>query len=278
LVLAPRLWERVRENENTLLEHDRDGSQPVVVITEELARQAWPGEEPIGRRLRRGGAAGTSSPWMTVVGVVSDVKEDNFNFRLNRPAWYIPYAQLSLAEAPLNLLVRTTSDPAAAVPAVRAAIRSVDRQLAVSNVQTMTEQVASIPVTERFSAVLMTALASLGLFLAACGLYGVIAYSTSQRTGEIGLRMALGASPRDVLRLVMGQGATVVVIGLVVGLVLARALSAALSGTLNAIDSGDPTTFAAVTILLAAASAAACYLPARRATRVDPIVALRTAN
>jgi putative ABC transport system permease protein len=135
--------------------------------------------------------------------------------------------------------------------------------------------VSGILVTERFSAVLMTTLASVGLFLAACGLYGVMAYSSSQRTGEIGLRMALGATRRDVIALVMRQGASMVAIGLFAGVALARALSVILTRTLYGVNPDDPFTFAAVSIVLAAVSAAACYLPARRATRVDPLVALR---
>jgi len=139
----------------------------------------------------------------------------------------------------------------------------------------MTEHVAQILVTERFSAVLMTTLASIGLFLAACGLYGVIAYSASERTGEIGVRMALGAGRRDVLALVMRQGAAMVAVGLAAGIVLARALSLVLAGTLYSVSPNDPLTFVMVIAVLATVSAAACYLPALRATRVDPLVALR---
>jgi putative ABC transport system permease protein len=255
-------------------EHDRDGAPPVVVITEELARQAWPNADPIGRRIRRGRAQDNTFPWLTVVGVVANVKEDLFNFRIDRPAWYLPYAQQQTA-ASLNLLVRTSRDPAAAAAAVRGAIRSLDSQQAVSGVMTMTEHLSELVVTERFSAVLMTTLASLGLFLAACGLYSVIAYSASQRTGEIGLRMALGANSADVLRLVMGQGVVLVALGLLIGCAAARALSVAVSTMLFGVQPDDPATFVVVAALLAAVSLTACYMPARRATKIDPLTALK---
>ena len=255
-------------------EHDREGTPPVVVITEELARQAWPNEDPIGRRIRRGRTQDTTFPWLTVVGVVADVKEDLFNFRRDRPAWYLPYAQQQTT-ASLNLLVRTSGDPAAASAAVRGIIRSLDSQQAVSGVMTMSEHVSALLVTERFSAVLMTTLASLGLFLAACGLYSAIAYSASQRTGEIGLRLALGAESRDVLRLVMGRGIGLVALGLTIGCALARAVSVALSATLFGVQSNDPATFAVVAALVAGVSLTACYVPAYRATRIDPLTALK---
>jgi predicted permease len=257
-------------------DHDREGAQLVAVITEGFARQAWPGEDPIGRRIRRGRAGDTVFPWMTVVGVVADTREDGFNFRLDRPTWYLPYAQQTTAGFSLNLVARAGGDPKALVLALRETVRAVDEQQAVSPGSTMTEHVASILVTERFSAVLMTTLASVGLFLAACGLYGVIAYSASQRTGEIGLRMALGAGRRDVLTMVMRQGASMVAIGIISGAALARTLSVVLAGTLYGVNPNDPATFAAVIIVLATVSAAACYLPALRATRIDPLVALRS--
>jgi len=269
---------RVRLVQGRLIdEHDRQDTQPVVVVTEELARQAWPSDTAIGKRVRRGRAADASFPWMTVVGVVSDVKEDAFNFRINRPAWYVPYAQLSaVPNASLNLIVRSTGDAAAMTAAVTAALRSAAPQLAISNVQPMTEGVAAILVTERFSAVLMTALGSLGLFLAACGVYGVIAYSASQRKGEIGLRIALGAAPLQVLSLIMTEGASMVVIGLASGLVFARALGVAIASQLYGVNTADPTIYAAVAIVLAAVSAAACLLPALRAAHVDPLTALKS--
>jgi putative ABC transport system permease protein len=255
-------------------EHDRDGSLPVVVVTEQLAREAWPDEHPIGKRIRRGRPGDTAFAWMTVVGVVGDVKEDRFNFRIDRAGWYIPYRQQPAA-ATLNLLARIAGDPASIAPALRAALRSVDAQQPISAVMTMNDQLGDLLITERFSAVLMTVLALLGLLLAACGLYGVVAYSTTERTGELGLRMALGARPRDVVALVMRDGVILVAAGLAAGAVLARAVGAALSSTLFGVRASDPATFAAVAGLLAAVSLTACYIPARRATRIDPLTALK---
>ncbi|HEY7911238.1 MAG TPA: FtsX-like permease family protein, partial [Blastocatellia bacterium] len=152
---------------------------------------------------------------------------------------------------------------------------SLDADLPVSNVMTMNDHLAEVLITERFSAVLMGTLAALGLMLAAFGLYGVMAYSVSQRTGEIGLRMALGARPRDVLKLVMGHGVVIILIGLSAGLLGAWAVTRLLSGTLYQVSPDDPATFILVAVLLASVALLACYLPARRATRVDPMVALR---
>ena len=154
-------------------ETDRDGTPPVVVISEELARQAWPGQDPIGKRLRRGRQPSAVTPWMTVVGIVADVKEDRFNFRGARPVWYVPYAQSSVS-AGLNVVARTSGDATSIARDVRTALRSVDADLAVSRVVSMTDHVAELLVTERFSATLMTMLGSIGVFLAIGGLYGVI--------------------------------------------------------------------------------------------------------
>lgn len=259
-----------------LNEQDHAGSPPVVVITSTLARQEWPGQDPIGKRLRRVRRQQTDLPWMTVVGVVDDVKEDRFNFRNDRAAWYVPYAQDSSVAAPLSLVIRSSANPEAVAAEVRRAIRSIDGRQPVSRMVTMPQHLSDILVTERFSAALMTALAALGLFLAACGLYGVISYSVSQRTSELGLRLALGANRASVVRLVLGRAILLVGVGLAAGTLLARVSGMFLAGTLYEIAPGDPATFAIVAIALAAVSALACSVPALRATRIDPLVALRT--
>jgi len=256
-------------------EHDRDGTLPVVVVTEALAKEGWPGEDAIGRRIRRGRVSDTQFPWLTVVGIVADVKEDRFNFRSDRAAWYLPMGQHPLAAGSLSLVVRANGDPASVSAAVREAIRSIDPQQSVSSTVTMPDHVADLLVTERFTAVLMTTLSSVGLLLAALGLYGVVAYSATQRTVEIGVRMALGATGGDVVRLVVGQAVLLAAAGLGLGFVCARGLSLALTDILYGIDAGDARTFAAVALVLAGAVITACYLPARRATRVDPMTALR---
>ncbi len=256
-----------------LNEQDRAKGLPVVVISEELARQGWPGEDPVGKRIK-GLAAGRTIPWLTVVGVVKDVKEDRFNFRINRPAWYVPYEQSENTQ-PLDLVVKANGDPSSLTAAILDAVRSVDPNQPVSNVMTMKDNVAGVLVTERFGAVLMGALATLGLTLAVIGVYGVMAYSVSRQTAEMGLRVALGARPSDILKMVVGRGVRLVAAGLSVGLVGALILTRFLSGSLYGMNPNDSLTFGVVSLLLAAVALGACYIPARRAMHVDPMVALR---
>ena len=254
-------------------ETDRAGKPPVVVISEELAREAWPGEDPLGKRIKRV-RPNQDFPWMTVIGVVKDVKEDLFNYRINRPVWYVPYAQLE-NNFPVNLVVRTSSDPARVIAAVREAIHAVDPDQPVSNVMTMNENLAGVLVTERFSAILMNALGASGLLLAALGLYGVMAYSVSQRTAEIGVRVALGAQRIHVLQLILSQGAKLTLLGVVIGVAAAWALTRLLGGLLFEVNATDPATFLSISLLLVSIALIACFLPARRALSVDPVIALR---
>jgi putative ABC transport system permease protein len=254
-------------------ETDRAGKPPVVVISEELARQAWPGEDPLGKRIKRV-RPNQDFPWMTVIGVVKDVKEDLFNYRINRPVWYVPYAQVE-NNFPVNLVVRTSSDPASVTAAVREAIHAVDPDQPVSNVMTMNENLAGVLVTERFSAILMSALAASGLLLAALGLYGVMAYSVSQRTAEIGVRVALGAQRIHVLQLILGHGAKLTLLGVAIGFAAAWTLTRLLAGLLFEVNATDPATFLSISLLLVSIALIACLLPARRALSVDPVIALR---
>src|ERR1700686_176676 len=254
--------------------HDRAEGLPVVVISEELARQGWPGEDPIGKHIKRVRPGQNNFPWLTVVGVVKDVKEDRFNFRIDRPAWYLPYEQTENPQ-PLDLVVKTSGGPASLAAAVRDAVHAVDPDQAVSNVTTMQAHLAGVVITERFSAVLMGALAALGLTLAIIGLYGVMAYSVSRQTGEMGLRVALGATPREIFKMVVGRGLRLILSGLALGLAGALLLTRFLSAALYRVNPSDPLTFGLVAALLAIVALAACYVPARRATKVDPIVALR---
>ncbi|HEY2626370.1 MAG TPA: ABC transporter permease [Candidatus Udaeobacter sp.] len=254
-------------------ESDRAGSLPVVVISEELARQAWLGEDPLGKRIKRV-RADQNFPWMTVIGVVKDVKEDLFNYRVNRPVWYVPYAQVE-NNFPVNVVVRTNSDPTNLAAAVREAIHGIDPDQPISDVMTMNENLSGVLVTERFGAILMSVLAASGLLLAALGLYGVMAYSVSQRTAEIGLRVALGAQRAHVLQLVLGQGVKLTLLGVAIGLTAAWGLSRLLVSLLFGVSATDPTTFASISLLLVSIALLACFLPARRALTVDPMVALR---
>jgi putative ABC transport system permease protein len=254
-------------------ETDRAGKPPVVVISQELARQAWPGEDPLGKRIKRV-RPNQDFPWMTVIGVVKDVKEDLFNYRIDRPVWYVPYAQVE-NNFPVNLLVRTSSDPASVTAAVRQAIHAVDPDQPVSNVMTMNENLASVLVTERFSAILMSALAASGLLLAALGLYGVMAYSVSQRTAEIGVRVALGAQRIHVLQLILSHGAKLTLLGVAIVVAAAWGLTRLLAGLLFEVNATDPATFLFISLLLVSVALVACLLPARRSLSVDPVIALR---
>ena len=184
---------------------DRDvADAPRVVVTEELARQAWSGEDPIGRRIRRGRAADTQHPWLTVVGVVADVKEDRHNFRIDRAAWYLPYAQENSA-APPNLVVESHGDPGALAAAIRERMSAFDPDVAASKLVALEDQVTNILATGRFAAVMLSALGGAGLLLAIIGLYGAISHSVWAQRQEIALRMAVGAPRARVVRMVVRE-------------------------------------------------------------------------
>jgi len=254
-------------------QNDRANSLAIVVVSEEFARQAWPGKDPLGKRVRRI-RAGQIFPWMTVVGVVKDVKEDLFNYRINRPVWYVPYAQVE-NNFPLNLVVRTRIDPKSLTAALRDVVRTADPDQPISNVMTMNTILNNVLVTERFGAVLMGTLAISGLLLACIGLYGVMAYAVKQRTGEIGLRIALGAQRKHVLALFMGEGMKLTFFGVIIGLIAAWAATRLLVSLLFGLGATDAATFCAISVLLGLVGLIACYFPARRALSVDPVIALR---
>jgi putative ABC transport system permease protein len=259
-------------------ERDSAASRLVAVVSEELVRKAWPGKDPLGKRVRRV-RAGQPGPWMTVVGVVRDVREDRFGFRTPRPVWYLPYAQQTLplpVSLPLNLVVRAGGRTAPVAAALREAIRAVDPAQPVAALEPMSGHLSDVLRGERFGAVVMGTLGALGLILAALGLYGVMAYSVSQRQHEIGLRMALGAGQPAVLGQVLRQGMTLVAVGLVLGLAASFGVSRLVSTLLYGVSATDPITFAGVSTLLVLVALAASFVPAFRASRVDPLVALRS--
>jgi predicted permease len=249
---------------------DSAKSQLVVTVNEAFAARYWPGEVALGKRIRFSGPP-EKEPWRTVVAVVGNIKN-----QLDLPAppeMYFPLRQQS--ENTLALVVRTSSDPRSMEETVRAQVVALDRDLPVFDVSTMDDLRSVSVLPQRIGGTLMTAFAGFALVLAAIGLFGVIAYSVAERTHEIGIRIALGAKPREIFRLVVGQGMALALIGLLIGLPLALGMGRAVAGLLYGVAPNDFTTFASVATIFASVAFAACYIPARRAMRVDPIIALR---
>jgi putative ABC transport system permease protein len=261
-----RLFEPADQGEN---------AQRVAVINQAMARRFWQGS-PIGRRVDP--QLSSQSNWFTVVGVVEDTK----NMGVDKPAGTELY-QLDRQVVPLwsgvifrqSYVVRTVGDPSSASVAVRAAVREVDPALPVFDMEPMSDTVAGSLARPRFLSILLGAFSAIALVLAAVGIYGMMAYSVSQRTQEIGVRMALGARSSDVLKMVLSQGAKLAGLGISLGLLGAFALTRVMSTLLFEVSVTDPVTFAVVAPLLAVVALLACYIPARRATKVDSMIALR---
>ncbi len=253
-------------------EADTAKSQKVIIINEALARRFFAGRNPIGMHIARG-AGNNVHPDMEIVGVVRDSKWDSPRSKI-LPFLYSPYSQTADLGA-LTFYVRTERDPAQMAATLHAVVERLDANLPVNDMRTLTAQVEDVVFNDRLVAVLSVSLALLAALLAALGLYGVLSYVVARRTREIGIRMALGGQRSDILRLVLGQGAWLTVIGGAIGIVAALAVTRLAASLLYGVSARDPLTFVAVTILLALVSGVACYIPARRAMRVDPIVALR---
>jgi putative ABC transport system permease protein len=252
---------------------DTQRSAEVVIINQAMAERFWPGEDVIGKRIRRGGNDSTL-PWISIAGVVGNVKQIELE-REPDPEMYLPYTQYTGFYLPRDLVVRTASDPLSLVAAVRNAVWSVDKDQPVFNVQTM-EQILSESVSRaRFNTLLIGIFGAVALVLAAVGIYGVMSYSVTQRAHEIGIRMALGATSKDVLKLVVGQGFKLVSIGVAIGLASAFILTRLMESLLYGVSATDLPTFAAITAVLVSVAILASYIPARRATKVDPMAALR---
>ncbi|MGB6199690.1 MAG: ABC transporter permease [Candidatus Acidiferrales bacterium] len=253
-------------------EADTATKQKVIIINEKLAQRFFAGRNPIGLHIAQG-AGNNISPDMEIVGVVADSKWDGPRDTIS-PFLYRPYAQNS-SLGDLTFYIRTERDPAQIAATLRATIARLDPNLPVNNMRTLPEQVSRSIFNDKLLAMLSVSLALLAASLAALGLYGVLAYVVARRTREIGIRMALGGQRVDILRLIVGQGVRLTMIGGTIGLVAAFSATRWIASMLYGVTPRDPLTFVAVAALLAGVSAAACYIPARRATRVDPMVALR---
>jgi len=249
---------------------DRDGMPAVAVINEAIADQLWPGKDPVGQRFQ----VGRTRDVVEVVGVVRTARYRSL-VEAPRPFYYRPFAQVYRPS--MTLHIRTASDdPYSVLPAVRRALDELDRDLPLSRVRTLAERLDGSLGTQRTAATLVGVYGLLALALAAIGLYGSMAYAVSRRTREMGVRMALGARPGEVLRHVLAQAGRIALVGTVIGLAAAIPAARYLRAQLYGVDPIDPTTLVSVVVVLAAASIAAAYVPAKRATRVDPVVALRT--
>ncbi|MCI0387286.1 MAG: ABC transporter permease [Acidobacteria bacterium] len=249
-------------------ETDRDGAQQVAIVNESFARHFYPNEDALGQRIIIRNRPEASE----IVGVVNDIRHFGPE-KAPAPEIYVPYNQLVVGAVPL--VVRTKSEPEALIGAVQREIRDVDREVAVGKVRTMTQMMSATLAERRFALFLLGAFAAVALTLAAIGIYGVMAYAVTQRTREIGIRMALGAQTGDVLRLIIKQGLSFAVIGVVIGLVGAFALTRLMADLLFGVSATDPLTFIVIALLLTFIMMLACWIPARRATNVDPLEALR---
>jgi putative ABC transport system permease protein len=254
--------------------HDDLASPPVAIINEALARRYFPHLDPIGRRIQPGisNGYGKKQPLREIVGVVGDVKLHDLAASAGSQC-YVPSAQSPLGL--LTVVVRTDGDPLSLAHPVRSVVASANKEVAVYNVATLQQLISRSVAAPRFLTLFLGMFASLAVLLAAVGLYGLVSYSVSLRTQELGLRMALGAEKRDVLKMVIGQGLKLALMGVAIGIAGALALTRFLSSLLYGVKPTDPVTFIAVSLILIAVAWLACYIPARRASKVDPMVALR---
>jgi predicted permease len=253
------------------LDSDEPKSQPVAIIDQTLANRYWPGDNPLGRHIQLF-QANPQNPWITIVGVVGDMKSDGFDAP-TAPHIYLPAFQGPPYASVLFL--RTHASPGTLGDQIRAAVQSIDSNLPLFGVRTMDEVISRSMAERRFALEILAVFAGVALLLAAIGIYGVMSYTFSRRIHEIGIRVALGAQRIDILRMALGEGMRLVMLGLIAGLIGAAALTRFLRSLLFDVTSTDPLVFASIAALLAAVALLACYIPARRATRVDPLVALR---
>ena len=242
-----------------------------IIIDEEFARRHWPNEDAVGKRIKMG--SDEKPRFLTVLGVVGRVKMDGLNQDSNYVQGYFPFWQLPFNG--MTVIIKATGDPNKLIAAARDQVKQVDPDQPIYNIKTMDEIRAESVAPERLNLTLFSIFAGIALVLAVVGIYGVMSYTVTQRTHEIGIRMAIGAQQRDVFRMVIGQGMMLALIGIAIGLVGAFALTRLMASMLFGVTATDPATFAAISILLTAVALMACYLPGRRATKVDPVISLR---
>ena len=253
-------------------EADGRDAPAVALINETMARTYWAGQDPIGRRIRQGGP---TQPWITIVGIVGDVRHNGLEVAI-KEKFYRPHGQFPFTVRGMNVVVKSTGDPLALAAPIRAEVRAIDPSLPVANVRTMDEVVAASMSQPRLAGSVLLLFAALALLLAAVGLYGVLAYVVSERQLEIGIRMAVGADAGEVRRMVLRQGLALALAGVVIGTAVALGLGRVIQGLLHGVSPHDPATFAIVPTVLVGVALLASWLPARRATRVAPIVALKS--
>lgn len=256
----------------------RDNAQslPVAIINETMARQYWPGENALGRRFKVGDPDDADRPWTEIVGIVGDVRQMGLDEPV-KAEMYLPYQQINHNPwfMPRDLAIRTTGDTSSLVGSVRQIVREVDPDQPISNVATMSEVLGEEAAQQRMGMIMLAGFAALALLLASLGIYGVLAYFVTQHTNEIGVRLALGATPRNILFLVLRKGMVLTLLGVAIGLGAAFVLTRLMSSLLFGVKAADPLTFVLVPLLLTVVALLACVIPARRATKVDPMVALR---
>ena len=252
---------------------DDQNSQPVVIVNETMARKYWPDQSAVGKRIKFGE---DNFPWITIVGVVADVREMGLDVPV-KAEMYLPFRQVTGFNfyKPRDLVIRTTGDPLELVAAVRREVHAVDADQPVSNAATMDQMLDTETQSRSVGMMLLVAFAALAFLLAVMGIYAVLAYFVTQRRAEIGVRLALGATPRSILGLVLKKGMSLTLIGVVIGVVAAFVLTRLMASLLFGVSASDPATFATIAFLLISVALLACYIPARRATKVDPLVALR---
>jgi putative ABC transport system permease protein len=255
-------------------ERDNAQSSSVLIINESFAREHFPNENPLGKRLKPGISLGEAPIWREIIGIVKDVKHRQSLSHDYEPEYYLPHAQMQFGD--MSLILRTKNDPLNMARSVQQVVRSLDKDIPVYRIKTLAQYLGVAVAQPKFNALLLGLFAVLALLLTAIGLYGVMSYTVIQRTQEIGIRIALGAQTGDVLKMVLRQGLWLTALGLALGLAGAYALTRFMESLLFDVEPADPLTFAVLALLLSCVALFACFVPARRAARVDPMIALRS--